>query len=171
MKPNMRLLSKMADFLSALPPEKPFDFNVVVSDSQWKGAQDLSCGAAACAIGYMPLMPFLAKYRLGYSKVACTYNKYGKSTGYKRVPFGFCGYTDGVNVVQKGRRYATRDGGRPSFQTAKTVFRLTNDEAQYLFVPWRSCDKRPQGPDETATAKDVAEHIRAFVARGGMPDA
>lgn len=51
---NARLL-RLADFLDALPPER-FNYNTWVGPN-WKGAQDLSCGTTACALGWAATMP------------------------------------------------------------------------------------------------------------------
>lgn len=57
---NRRLL-KLAAFLWKLP-RKRFDYSVFVG-GDWQGAQDLSCGTTACALGWACTMP--AFRRLG----------------------------------------------------------------------------------------------------------
>ena len=57
---NARLL-KLAAFLRTVP-RKRFDYNVFVGDD-WNGAQNLSCGTKACAMGWAATMP--AFRRLG----------------------------------------------------------------------------------------------------------
>ena len=51
---NKRLL-KLAKFLQTVPRER-FDYNTFVGDD-WKGAQNLSCGTQACALGWAATMP------------------------------------------------------------------------------------------------------------------
>ena len=65
---NKRLL-KLAAFLQTVPRER-FDYNTFVGDD-WKGAQNLSCGTQACALGWAATMPTFR--RLGL---------YLKQTGY-----------------------------------------------------------------------------------------
>lgn len=51
---NRRLLA-LAAFLRTLP-QKRFDYGLWVG-SDWRGAQDLSCGTTACAFGWAATMP------------------------------------------------------------------------------------------------------------------
>jgi hypothetical protein len=51
---NGRLL-KLADFLDTLPRER-FDYSTWVG-MDWKGAQNLSCGTKACALGWAATIP------------------------------------------------------------------------------------------------------------------
>lgn len=58
---HAKRLLKLAAFLERLPKER-FNFGVYVGQD-WKGAQDLSCGTVACAMGWAATMP--AFRRLG----------------------------------------------------------------------------------------------------------
>lgn len=49
------------------------------------------------------------------------------------------------------------------FRAMAAVFRISESDALYLF------HARDSGLGERATTKQVADHIRAFVARGGQP--
>ena len=51
---NRRLL-KLAAFLRTVPRSR-FDYSVFVG-GDWAGAQDLSCGTQACALGWAATMP------------------------------------------------------------------------------------------------------------------
>lgn len=62
---NRRLL-KLADFLEKLP-RKRFDYGVFVGPD-WEGAQDLSCGTTACALGWAAAMPEFRRLGLHFSK-------------------------------------------------------------------------------------------------------
>lgn len=61
-----------------------------------------------------------------------------------------------------------------TFKLASQVFELSEEEAAYLFEPDRRtrwAEKNEHGPlPETATASQVAAHIRAFVAGDGIPE-
>lgn len=51
---NKRLL-KLAAFLRTVPRRR-FDYSTWIGED-WKGAQDLSCGTTACAMGWAATMP------------------------------------------------------------------------------------------------------------------
>jgi hypothetical protein len=53
------------------------------------------------------------------------------------------------------------------FKRAMKAFDLSKDEATHLFIP-RSVDFDAGPLPESATAREVAAHIRAFVACGGL---
>lgn len=59
---GLRRLLKLADFLDALPPAR-FDYGVWVR-SDWQGSSDLSCGTAACALGWATTIPEFRKMGL-----------------------------------------------------------------------------------------------------------
>ena len=105
-KYKKRLL-KLADFLEALP-RKRFYFGAWVG-ADWKGAQDLSCGTKACALGWAATMPTFR--RLGLCLVRAEYS--GGYVGLK------C--TDGIL--------------RGSSSAAREVFGLDLSEFEQLFAP------------------------------------
>lgn len=71
-------------------------------------------------------------------------------------------WSDHHDVFLKGDKRCTGDG---NLHAAAHVFDITYYESRYLFLPGLEIS----GLDGTATAKQVAHHIRAFVKRGGMP--
>jgi hypothetical protein len=73
--------------------------------------------------------------------------------------------TAGVGyVVLRGQRVASHlDSG---VAAASSLFRITYGEAWYLFIPGYMCSDGRLA--ETATPKQLAKHIRAFLARGGI---
>jgi len=138
---NSRRLLKLADFLDKLPPKR-FDFSHWVGDD-WGGAQDLSCGTTACAIGWCPTIP--AFRRLGLRIV--------KVDGFPAVAF-------------KGQKRLALSGNAITERAAMRLFDLTQEEVEFLFLPSTAC----QCADGLgATPKRVARHIREFVQRGGLP--
>ena len=146
-KGNERLL-ELAEFLEALPPKR-FDYNEWAG-TDWKGAQDLSCGTTACALGWATAIPKFRKLGL----VLMRYTVEG-------LPFPLDKVTDETGT-----------------DAAKRIFALTRQEAEYLFVPietnsrdwmgWRNdyATELPKAapPKGNASAKTVAKHIRRFVA-------
>lgn len=136
---NVRLL-KLAAFLEKLP-RKRFDYASVVG-YDWQGKPDLSCGTTACAIGWAAAMPQFQKLglKLDFDPV------YGNS----RLEGG----------VAKGK-----------YNPGTAIFEISDDEWDYLFQPgWNLTDDAgtdlplPVAPDADATPKQVAKHIRRFVA-------
>ena len=128
---------KLADFLQKLPDNR-FDYNHWVGED-WKGRPDLSCGTVACALGWSTAMPSFRK--LG------AYIDFDRQVRLKGDP---CSY---------------------SYTVAHKIFGLEYNEYEYLFTPngFLSEDfpyfgNLKSAPDEDATAKDVAKHIRKFVA-------
>lgn len=130
-----RRLLRLATFLEELPPRR-FDYRTMVGPD-WGGAQDLSCGTTACAIGWAATMPQFRKFGL-------------------RIVGQRHGYVSGG---------AVRDG-----YTGTAIFSLTDAEWDFLFQPGLGLyyeDTPKPGfakPHYTATAKEVAKHIRRFVA-------
>lgn len=140
---NRRLL-KLAALLEKLPRER-FDYGVY---ADWKGAPDLSCGTTACAIGWATTMPEFRKLGLRLARTR-TSNSFGSHVS--------------VAVPRGGS-----NSDAPSAGTS--IFSLDENEWDYLFMPdsalydGRGYEVRPEGPDNDATAKRVARHIRRFVA-------
>lgn len=100
---NRRLL-KLASFLRTLP-RKRFDYTTWVGED-WQGAQDLSCGTTACALGWAATMP--AFRRLGVRL--------------KKRAWG-------------GGQVALRGLHRGSIEVAMYIFALDHHEAHHLFTP------------------------------------
>jgi hypothetical protein len=138
---NRRLL-KLAAHLEELPRER-FDYGVYVG-KDWKGAPDLSCGTTACAIGWACAMPEFRKMGL-------------------RILRSESRFSPGFYVPRGGSHREA-----PSAGTA--IFSLTETEWDYLFMPEQPLydhngdELRSEGPPSEATAKQVARHIRRFVA-------
>lgn len=137
-----RRLLKLADFLDTLPRTR-FNYESWVGDD-WKGAADLSCGTTACALGWATTIPSLRKAGLVMRR-----------DGY---PSEYKGY---VSL----RRTLGEPEGVSSSTAAEEVFGLDYDEFEYLFIPGHFGGEfdLPDSPDEGATAKQVAKHIRRFV--------
>jgi hypothetical protein len=141
---NKRRLLRLAAFLEELPPKR-FDYSVWVG-FDWKGAKDLSCGTTACALGWATTIP---------------------SFGLRLQDHG------DVIVVRLRHPSSPRPPRRcdidPSIWAAMVAFGLSQNEAEYLFLPanlgfW----KHSSGLPATSSPKRVAKHIRDFVKRGGM---
>ena len=135
-----RRLLKLADFLSKLPKQK-FDFTLF-GDERGKPMLDaLAAGKTACGTVGCAIgwAPAVFPRSLRWLR--------SRNRGNTAVDVGFC------DVRTK----------RDSFKTAARFFSLTSEEVRYVFSPF-------EGPlPETATPKRVAQHIRRFVKRGGMP--
>ena len=131
-------LLKLADFLDKLP-EQRFDYSRWVGAS-WQGDQSLSCGTTACALGWACTMPEFQE--LGLRLV--------KEPGHLAYP----------------ARGGDEGGVTSTDRAAEHVFGLTGSETTFLFRP-AAADLCPEewgeAPGDTASAKEVAEHIRRFV--------
>lgn len=142
-----RRLLALADLLDTLPKEK-FNYAHWVDSETWKGKVNLSCGTTACAFGWATTMPALRKLGL-----------------YLSASDGVCLKNDRGNYLANA--------------AARIVFGLSYDEFKYLFYPRTYLIKNsddlinisypyygmnlPVSPPATASAKDVAKHIRKFV--------
>jgi hypothetical protein len=140
---NKRRLLKLADFLETKVPPTRFNFNRWVG-YDWKGADDISCGTSACALGWATQMPEFRK--LGLRLVLTEENIGGVQ----------------LSKGRGGRR--PRAAGPLSMRAAMRLFGLTNKQAEYLFVPHIS----EGGPGAEATPVVVANHIRRFVECNGI---
>lgn len=132
-------LLELASFLDIVPPEK-FDFKVVIKGPDVPRRQ-LDCGSVACAIGYLPAV---------FPELVTTE-----------------AHARGFSVIPSDPAWKRQYGWSVSLhvQTAKHIFGTTTEESHYLFTP---------DPDDgyaniqllpaTATAQQVAERIRSFVA-------
>lgn len=142
---SLRLL-RLAQFLHELPRHR-FNYETFVG-SRWEGAQDLSCGTTACALGWAATMPEFR--RLGLRLLRVTEN--------------------GAGSVTHTSLKDTYKSDEP-FEAASIVFGINTDEAIYLFAPGVDGDRGlKSSPSGGATPKQVAAHIRQFVAWRDMRD-
>jgi hypothetical protein len=155
---NKERLELVAKKLESLPPER-FNYSSWIGKN-WEGAQDLSCGTTACALGWAATIPELQE--AGLCIVA--------GWDYACDPY----------VALSTRRQPVRqyEANYESVVAAMWVFELTEDEVSFLFIP-----ESPQAHEEheeaeehctalvdTATATEVAAHIRKFIEAGGIYD-
>lgn len=151
---NAKRLLKLAEFLERLP-RKRFNYATWVGDD-WEGKPNLSCGTAACALGWATTIPSLRRAGLRLDRGGV---------------FGSIGYVTLARAT-KATRAAVLRGEFPSCAAAAHVFDITEDEATFLFVPLSvplaTREHLPERPGVKATPKRVARHIRDFVKRGGM---
>lgn len=136
---NRRLLA-LAKLLMRLPAER-FNFNHVVSE-RWGGAQDISCGTTACALGWAATMPALRRQGLRILR-----HQRGNGVGVSLTP--------DLSYDMSSERYA-----------ARVLFAVTYDDFERLFVPHDgpACYRtHPAQLGSKATPRDVARNIRAFV--------
>ncbi len=146
------LLLKLADLLDSLPPER-FDY-CMWAGSDWAPGTGLSCGTTACALGWATTIPELG-LELRRGEVLNCY------------------------VSRVGQVAHPAIEGPHSLECAAEAFDVSPEEAAFLFCaeelnprlrPETEDDylsEEPEGamsPDEDATAKEVAAHIRRFVA-------
>lgn len=130
---NARLL-RLAAFLRTLPRER-FDYNHWVG-SDWAGAQDLSCGTQACALGWAATIPALRRAGLTLMRGV-----------WSDIPFvGLKGYhtDDTANMYMD------------SIESARVVFAIDDYQARFIFTP--------SDTEDNATPKQVAKKIEKFVA-------
>lgn len=136
----------LADYLDKLPPER-FNYNVWVG-TDWKGKWDLSCGTKACALGHACTIPEL------------------RDAGLRLVREGSNGVSGGIVVLAQHLAKEDFDPSNYHCSETRSVFDLTEDEFELLFVPYdhsgMTWEKR-RAPNSDATAQDVADHIRHFV--------
>lgn len=135
---NARLL-RLAAFLRELPAKR-FDYNFFVGDG-WKGAQDLSCGTTACAIGWAATMPEFRRRGLRLIGTSAAVDYQGQEGG--------SGCADGT--VEDRHTFMS------GVQAGNRIFYLTEDEGHYLFYP--------RDNEWKASAKHVAAKIEEFVRR------
>lgn len=132
---NAKHLLKLAEFLETVPRNR-FKFDAITW--KWKGKQDLSCGAKACAMGWAATMPYFRKMGLRLEKFV---------TGENELV--------GEVVVDKAH-------AGDYLESACYLFDISYGEANFLFTPSPWDSSRLPG---TATPKQVAKSIRDFVAR------
>ena len=135
-------LLKLAEFLEALP-RKRFDYGTFVGEG-YKGAQDLSCGTTACALGWAATMP--AFRRLGLH-LELDKDYWGTDD-------------DGVELFDASPAV----GGVTDTAAGQVIFLLTLRQSSFLFMPSVQYGTPPRNaPECEATPKQVAKHIRRFI--------
>jgi hypothetical protein len=135
---NKERLLVLANFLEKDVPDDQFDMSIWVEDA-WEGAQDLSCGAAACAIGWCPQVPAFKDLGLHYVR-----------------------WPDGVHVTMEGIAYIRGDISM-SMRTAEALFGLDSEQVRHLFLPSAYANEDDVEP-EHVPRKMVVTRIREFVA-------
>lgn len=152
-KYGKRLL-KLADFLDKLPPKR-FNYCKWVGDD-WRGAKDLSCGTTACALGWATTIPQFRKLGLFLRpEDACI------SSVYKRFEVA----CQQGGAILESKEADMKGGYSHPAAAAKEVFGLSYDEYTFVFVPAESLEGfEEESPADSASAKEVATHIRKFVA-------
>ncbi len=147
-------LLKLVKLLKTVP-DKQFDFGSWVGDD-WKGKKDLSCGTTACALGWATTIPSLRKKGLRLFR--------GKEDGKD--------HWDSYGYV--GLRGSLLDAAKAPQEAAREIFGLTSEEFGYLFTPGGGIgidltdytgksNSLAYSPDEGASAKEIARHIKNFV--------
>ena len=115
-------------------PPKRFNYATWVG-GDWDGRQDLSCGTTACALGW-----------------ACTI------PAFRRLGLRLSSY--GVPILLRG--------GTITHETAAAafIFKIDQTHASYLFCPdyHLFSERLPRSPGRRASPREVAAHIRRFVA-------
>ena len=132
---NKEKLLKLASFLDELPEHRFFYGSWV--GSTWGGKEDLSCGTTACALGWAATIP---EFREEGLRLKRTHG----GLAYISLPRGN-GYGD----------YEDTEAG-------SVFFEIDRAEAYHLFQPNDALGNHVS-PGSTASAQDVAAHIRWFV--------
>lgn len=140
---NKRRLLALAKFLEEKVPSRYFDFNRVVGATgrKVKPMKRLTpkCGAVGCAMGWAPSVPCL---RQDGWRLRLSWREGDDYLFFRQ------GDSCHVNM----------------YDAARKMFGLGPRATEYLFLPGGDFSGLPQ----SATPKQVAEHIRAFVKRGGI---
>ena len=144
-----------------------FDYRSFVG-SGWGGMQDLSCGTTACAMGHAPLVPELKHLKLRYVRVDETYED-GTPRLCLSKSLGANGDVATPRLYKKLVAKQLKGGMALSAWAAMEIFGLSEDEMEFLFIPGTILPPGLTKPGPLANAREVADHIRAFVARGGLP--
>ena len=132
---NRRLLV-LADFLEKSVTIGRFTIDVWVS-SFWKGDAGLSCGAAACAVGWATTIPEFQALGLKLER---------DEEGFPQVKF---------------------PGAGNSFAAPAVLFEIHQHDSDRLFLPdfYVVEDEKGEEKQYDPTPKEVAARIRAFVAK------
>jgi hypothetical protein len=134
----LRRLERLAAYVATRKPER-FNFKTWVG-SDWKGAQNLSCGTTACAFGYAPSLPYFRRLGVVLNRDAF-----------------------GSNVLLQGS-----NGDLCGLGAAAKVFNLTEVETSHIFAPYTK-DSTEEGYSKNctigarATPKQWAKHARRFI--------
>lgn len=130
-------LLRLADFLDALPEDR-FSFDVWAS-YDWTDSQ---CGTSACALGWATTIPEFRALGL------CM--KVDPAEEWKSPVLDTC----------------TKPTWEATCDATREIFGLDKEMTQYLFVA-NNGEDHGYGPQlfDDATASEVADHIREFVAR------
>lgn len=142
---SARRLLVLADFLETVPPER-FNFRFILNGGLSVSADPkVECHSTACAIGWMPNVPEFAALGVHVDE-------------------------KGAIVIDGPYNYALDR----SFGTAAKVLSLSVLEVDYLFSPqglhaYEAPDEWDPRPISRASAKEVAVHIRSFVAKHRAP--
>lgn len=99
--------------------------------------QEKECGSVCCAIGWMPKV----------FPDLCQWKK-------------FTGFSFSIDIVTIGSNHT-------GFFAAQEIFDIDDDASSYLFCPRADYDDNDVRLPETASAVDVANRIREFVANEG----
>jgi hypothetical protein len=156
---NKERLELVAKKLESLPPER-FNYSSWIGKN-WEGAQDLSCGTTACALGWAATIPELQEAGL---RIVAAWDDVSDLS----YPY--------VALSTRRQLVPVYEANHESVVAAMWVFELTEDEVSFLFIP-----ESPQAHEEheeaeehcTAlvdTATEVAAHIRKFIEAGGIYD-
>lgn len=119
-----RRLLVLADFLDRLPWHR-FDLTSWVGCA-WKGAQDLSCGTTACALGWAATIPEFRDLGLRLRR----------------------------NGEPGGNGFPTVDGLDP-YATASVIFGLTLEEFDRLFIPFNGPGRHPMNANPGRVANVI----------------
>lgn len=142
-KVSAQRLLKLAAFLEKLP-RKRFDYTVWVG-YDWKGSPTLDCGTTACALGWAAAMPSFRRLGLRIEN-------------------------DPSHPVQPAPVITYKGSRGSNIWIACEVFGVEYDQAMYLFTPGQVYELLPRSPGVHATPKQVAKHIRRFVATYRAPE-
>lgn len=135
----------LASFLETLPEER-FDYNHWVG-KDWGGKSDLSCQTTACALGWATTIPELA------------------DAGLMLIPSPNSVRHGGVVSLRQEREFIEKELGlffAPN-RAGEVVFDLDDYEFDFLFIPDGGSMFERKALKSSATAKEVAAHIRFFV--------
>jgi hypothetical protein len=128
------MLNELADLLDELPEER-FDYSKWVGDD-WMGDDDLSCGTTACAAGWATTLPSFRRRGLFLAR---------ESWG----GIAFPAIEDEIGEEE----------------AMAAVLDISPQDAHFLFLPTaRSSEYGWAAPDHDATPREVAAHIRAWLA-------
>lgn len=131
LKMNKRRLLTLAKKLDKVPVEK-FNIRFWISD-RWKGRPDLSCGAAACAMGWATAIT-------SFRRAGLTLQRRGQKPALRRV----------------GKRTLFE------LDAAEAFFGIDNRQSRHLFMP-QSYPYSETHFNYQATPKMVARRIRQMV--------